>query len=312
MLQFVENPDLLELKAGVGWQPGLVGEAKVGIDRDSQAGYTLTVNETVIVTDLDTETRFSGPPLLRQHKVRSGMSVVIAGTGRQAFGVLGVHVPHLRQFNEADANFLQAVANVISARWRQECADRNQAALMREMSHRVANMMQVADSIFRQTVKPFADLEAARQAYSARLYAMSRSCAVIARGGLGDVKMDDLVTEALAPFGDLIAASGPDAEIGSDLAFDLGLIWHELATNSAKYGALKTHQGQVRLSWDVTGDGENRTLTLVWRDTSPVCAEATGTGFGSRLMTQLVEQKHGGTLAVSGEGGYCCEISLPF
>jgi GAF domain-containing protein len=63
--------------------------------------------------DLGAEMRFTPPPLLREHGVVSGMTVVIAGRERP-FGVLGAHTQSLRTFSEDDVNFLQAVANVLA------------------------------------------------------------------------------------------------------------------------------------------------------------------------------------------------------
>lgn len=102
------------LRAGVGWKKGHVGRATVGAGKESQAGFTLQSDETVVVEDLRSETRFSGPPLLIEHGVISGMSVVIKGPERP-FGVLGVHSTRRRAFTDEDAHFLQAVANVLAS-----------------------------------------------------------------------------------------------------------------------------------------------------------------------------------------------------
>jgi two-component system sensor kinase FixL len=67
----------------------------------------------VIVKDLRTEERFSGPPLLRDHGVISGISVII-GRSDRPFGVLGAHTAKDRAFSQDDVHFLQAVANVLS------------------------------------------------------------------------------------------------------------------------------------------------------------------------------------------------------
>jgi two-component system cell cycle sensor histidine kinase/response regulator CckA len=114
VLELLPDGSALLLRAGVGWQEGLVGRATVGAGMDSQAGYTLASNEPVIVEDLRTESRFSGPQLLHEHGVVSGMSVIIAGPERP-FGVLGAHARHRRTFTPQDADFLQAVANVLAA-----------------------------------------------------------------------------------------------------------------------------------------------------------------------------------------------------
>jgi len=113
VLELLPNGNVFLLKAGVGWSPGLVGYALVGANRNSQAGYNLISQEPVVVEDLPIDTRFSGPPLLYNHRVVSGVSVVIPGQ-EQPFGVLGAHTTSQRRFSEDEIHFLQAVANVLA------------------------------------------------------------------------------------------------------------------------------------------------------------------------------------------------------
>ena len=101
------------LRAGVGWNEGLVGRATVPTEQDSQTGYTLLFEGPVIVEDLSTEDRFSGPPLLHDHGVVSGMSAIIQGPQRP-WGVLGAHATRHKIFSKDDVNFLQAVANLLA------------------------------------------------------------------------------------------------------------------------------------------------------------------------------------------------------
>lgn len=101
------------LRAGVGWKPGAVGDARIPGDRGSQAGYTLHASEVVIVDLLADEERFHGPALLVDHDVHSGMSCTIQDHDGP-YGVLGVHTRRRREFTPDDANFLQAIANVLS------------------------------------------------------------------------------------------------------------------------------------------------------------------------------------------------------
>jgi PAS domain S-box-containing protein len=112
ILERLPDKRRLRLRAGVGWRAGLVGKATLGTDRGSQAGYTLRSGSPVVVTDLATEKRFSGAPLLLDHRVISGMSVIVQGhTGH--WGVLGAHTARRRTFSEDDIHFLQAIANVL-------------------------------------------------------------------------------------------------------------------------------------------------------------------------------------------------------
>ena len=117
------NGDLL-LRAGIGWQPGLVGEAAVGAGEESQAGYTLQTEEPVVVEDLRTESRFSGPPLLLDHGVVSGISVII-GTPAEPWGVLGTHTSERRSFTEDDITFIRGVANTLTDAIEREQLERN-------------------------------------------------------------------------------------------------------------------------------------------------------------------------------------------
>lgn len=108
-----EEGDLL-LRAGVGWKDGFVGQATVGTEQNSQAGYTLKLGEPVIVEDLYTEERFAGPPLLKEHNVKSGLTVVLQGAA-QPYGVLGVHTRKKRTFTEQEIHFVQSVAHMLGA-----------------------------------------------------------------------------------------------------------------------------------------------------------------------------------------------------
>lgn len=113
ILKYQPEQKKLKMMAGVGWQPGLVGNATVPADMDSQGGYTLTVNQPVIVTNLAEEERFQGPALLTDHQVVSGLSCVINHTD-PPYGVFGIHTREYREFTEDDAHFIVAIANLIS------------------------------------------------------------------------------------------------------------------------------------------------------------------------------------------------------
>ncbi|MEW6208065.1 MAG: PAS domain S-box protein [Acidobacteriota bacterium] len=121
VLELLPDSRSLILRSGVGWKEGLVGQATVGAGKDSQAGFTLLSNEPVIVENLATDSRFSGPPLLICHGVVSGLSVIIPGQTKP-FGVIGAHTTRRRKFTLDEANFLQALANVLA-----EAIERKQA-----------------------------------------------------------------------------------------------------------------------------------------------------------------------------------------
>jgi len=113
VMELTDN-DTMIMRAGTGWEEGTVGFASVDIRQGSQAGYTLAVDEPVLMDDVETESRFSPSELQTAHGIQSGMTVIIPGQERP-FGVLGAHTTSAgRLFTKDDINFMQAVANVLA------------------------------------------------------------------------------------------------------------------------------------------------------------------------------------------------------
>lgn len=146
VLELQPDGTSLKLVAGVGWRSGLVGQATVSTDLDSQAGYTLQVDEPVIVRDLAQDTRFSGPPLLHQHGVVSGMSVVIRGQD-PPYGVLGIHTRQQRHFSQDDCHFLQAVANILATAIQKRRAETEVTKLNQNLQRRIGELQTLLDVI---------------------------------------------------------------------------------------------------------------------------------------------------------------------
>ena len=111
VLELLPDGETMRLVTGIGWPPDHLGRGTVAAGRNSQAGYTLTVNEPVVVEDLRTETRFNGPQVLLERGVVSGITTIIHGDA--PWGVLGVHTTRRRRFTDADVSFVQALANLI-------------------------------------------------------------------------------------------------------------------------------------------------------------------------------------------------------
>ncbi|MBK9260097.1 MAG: response regulator [Polyangiaceae bacterium] len=99
--------------------------------------------EPLIITDLHSEKRFGVAPLLREHGVVSGMSVII-GNPHNPFGVLGCHSTRLREFSQTDAQFLQSVGNLIAA-----AIERNQnEAALRASEQKYRSLLESIDEGF--------------------------------------------------------------------------------------------------------------------------------------------------------------------
>lgn len=158
VLDLLPDGERLRLRAGVGWQDGLVGNATVGTDDDSQAGYTLRSDDPVIVEDLATERRFSGPDLLVDHDVTSGISVII-GSHDDPWGVLGTHDTEFRAFTEYDVDFVQSVATLLASAIERERYER-ELEQYETMVETVADGVYLVDSdgTFRLVNDAFAEM----------------------------------------------------------------------------------------------------------------------------------------------------------
>src|SRR5438270_748998 len=125
VLELLPEGDALKLVAGTGWKPGMVGNATVPLRANSILSYTLYSSElahsaanqrrrAAVIEDLANEDRFPRTGMLHEHGIVSGMSIVIPGR-ETPYGVLGAHSATRRRFMPGDAEFLQAVASVVSA-----------------------------------------------------------------------------------------------------------------------------------------------------------------------------------------------------
>jgi PAS domain S-box-containing protein len=139
VLELLPDRSGLRLVAGLGWKPGLVGQAVVPADAGSQDGYTLLSDTSVVVEDLNRESRFQGPPLLLEHGATSGLSTIIRGA-RGPWGVLGAHARKHRKFTDDDVGFFETVASILGSAIERD----NIEAALRESEERLRRSVEEA------------------------------------------------------------------------------------------------------------------------------------------------------------------------
>lgn len=113
ILELLPGGDGMILRAGVGWKNDCVGKAVVSTEHGTVAGQTLVTSQPIVIADLRTETVFKASPLLREHGIVSGITMVIA-TRDQPFGVLGAHTTRQRTFTGDEIHFLVSIATVLA------------------------------------------------------------------------------------------------------------------------------------------------------------------------------------------------------
>ncbi len=178
-----------------------------------------------------------------------------------------------------------------------------QETLTREMNHRVKNLFALTEAMLRQTLRSSATKEQMAEALSGRLHALASAHSLVLRESsvLGDgLDLPALVRAIVAPHvrdasscDGQIRIEGPALQCGERAASSLALVLNELATNSAKYGALGAEGGAIAIRWQ---DKDDR-LQLQWTESNgPLVSEPTHTGFGNRLIETTVVRQFRGAL----------------
>ena len=126
-----EAGDLL-VRAGVGWQPGVVGHARLPAGMASPPGRALLTGRAVALEDVRAAEGFEWSGLLREHGVVSLLDVPVRLPGGAAWGVLEADAEAPRRFRREHRHFLLSLANLLGAAIRRlevEAALRDSEAL---------------------------------------------------------------------------------------------------------------------------------------------------------------------------------------
>lgn len=189
--------------------------------------------------------------------------------------------------------------------------------LSRELEHRIKNTLTLVLSISRQTFRPGRPPDRALDDFEGRMIALAAAQDLTGRAEHKPAQVARVVERSLSPFcgegmADRLELSGPDVDVNNDVTIALFLVFHELATNSAKYGALSKEHGTIAVAWRLSEEAERR-LALVWleRGGPPVRAPE-HEGFGTKLLHRIVTRTLKGTIALDyPQSGVRAELSLP-
>ncbi len=182
-------------------------------------------------------------------------------------------------------------------------AEESADLLAGEMSHRVKNLLQLATNLTEMTSRSATTKEEMARDLSHRLTALGRAHDLVRpvpgqqqnEGAL----LGDLLSILLAPYDESdasvrIRVSVPKMSVGEASTTSLALVIHELATNSAKYGALSAASGTL----DVSCNAHDDDIIVTWteRGGPPVVAPVTLGGFGSKLVHRSMSSQLGGNI----------------
>ncbi|WP_315741752.1 MULTISPECIES: sensor histidine kinase [unclassified Bradyrhizobium] len=207
------------------------------------------------------------------------------------------HQGHARIMTELAA-FAGLALRMVQGEQRLQAALAKQEMLTHEMSHRVKNFFAIAEGLVRMTARAASTKDELETNLSGRFRALSVANALVRRS-FGDdqaqgVTFDELIQRILLPYhNEAPVPHGPTLVVGERAINDLALIFHEMATNAVKYGALSQDSGKISIDWSA----DDHLVRVVWNETGgPAVGEPASTGFGMRLLQATITSL-GGTIS---------------
>lgn len=198
-------------------------------------------------------------------------------------------------------------------RWIGTCTDIHEQRLMmeeremiaHELSHRIKNIFSVIAGLIGLSAREHPEIAEAADELRDRILALGRAHdfvrphSVDSGPALGPAqgRLDGVLAQIFAPYrdeeGERIRIRGDAVPIDDRSATPLALLFHELATNAAKYGALSTLDGRIAI--DIRADEDK--VQILWTETGgPSVVQDVAAGFGTKLMTLSAERQLGGRI----------------
>ncbi|WP_295217065.1 HWE histidine kinase domain-containing protein [uncultured Brevundimonas sp.] len=192
-------------------------------------------------------------------------------------------------------------------------AAQRQKLMIDELNHRVKNTLATVQSIAIQTARSNTDPSSFAETFQSRIMALSHTHNLLTQSHWEGADLRAILeheTEAYGPT--RISLNGPPVSLEPAVVLSLGMIFHELATNAAKYGALHTPDGRILIDWGLA-DQRDRKLKLSWREIGgPKITAPERRGFGSRLIERNIRHDLAGEIdLVYAPDGLIAELTVP-
>ncbi|ADL00288.1 sensor histidine kinase [Brevundimonas subvibrioides] len=255
-----------------------------------------------------------------EHSLRTGDLYEIEYRLRRADGVYRWTLGRATPIRNAEGQIV---------RWFGTCTDIDDLKKMeqgkdlvsQELSHRIKNIFAVISALIALSAREYPEAKAFAAAVRNRIGALARAHefvrphSEVSRPTVGDTTLHTFLNALFKPYADnsgqpRVLIEGEDAVFDDQAATSVALLFHELATNAAKYGALSTQDGRILLHTRAQDDR----FILCWKEVGgpPVVSQPTRVGFGSSLATLSVEGQLGGRLERSWRPeGLVVEADLP-
>ena len=232
------------------------------------------------------------------------LMVPLQSKGAAPLGALWVIAKEARHFDSGHARSMSDLAafaaialRMIQSEERLSQALRIQKTLADEMNHRVKNVFALTEGMVRLSTLSAVSKEDLAAKLMGRLHALAEAHALVRR------RVDQMPWEG-ADFGEILTRillphdegrsiiRGPILSVGERAVTSVALLFHELATNAAKYGSLSVNQGAVEIEWEI----DEKDIRLQWREAGgPTTEPPVKQGNGAKVVDGTTQQL-GGTI----------------
>jgi two-component sensor histidine kinase len=266
--------------------------------RISGWGVGVNVPYSLITAQVRSSLLLWGATAVLAMAIASGLGLLLArritaslAAASQAAGAIGrrekfaIPATHLR---EADV-FL---ATLERARQDVSKAEEHQKFLLRELQHRTQNLFAVVQSIAVRSLVEGQTLDQTKAVIAGRLRALARTHAILAGAAWEGAPLAEILRREFEDgFADCVDIGGCDVVVNEKAAHQFALIFHELATNAIKYGALSAPQGRISIVGGVEQASGAPRFALLWSERGgPPAAQPARKGFGSVVLLDAAKQ----------------------
>lgn len=223
---------------------------------------------------------------------RGGDEAVRTGMSERSgeFGIVG----------KAIDDFL---CELVAARQVAARAEEQRELVLRELDHRIKNLLATVQSMARQTFRETVQVEDAVAGFNRRLAALSEAHGLLMKDNWQSAGLRDVVIAATRPFNreqmTQFEITGPNIPVKAKAVLSLSMALHELCTNAVKYGALKAGEGRIGIDWTITEGTlpKDRLFRFVWTEYGgPPVIKPDRFGFGSKMIERVLSYELEGTV----------------
>ena len=188
------------------------------------------------------------------------------------------------------------------------------AFMMRELDHRVKNLLAIILSIAEITARSAQDLQTYKSGFRARLDAIARTHSLLADARWSGVDLRSLIEDEVVDQAGAgrVEIDGPQVPISPGAAQSLSMLLHELNTNARKYGSLSVESGTLKVLWYKLG-GEDGEVVITWQEIGgPQVQVPSHRGFGSKVINQIIERQLGAKVTTDwNPAGIILSVRIP-